>query len=62
MNNADATSASDMSALNIVSPADQTDATVTSGKCIATTVSPGDQTDAAALLPDGWNTMQRRIF
>ena len=52
MNNADATSASDMSAVNTVSPADQTDATATSDKCIATTVSSGDQTDEAALLPD----------
>ena len=42
MNNADATSASDMSTVNTVSPADQTDATDTSDKCIATTVSPGD--------------------
>ena len=40
MNNADATSASDMSAANTVSPADQTDATITSDKCIATTISP----------------------
>ena len=62
MNNADATSASDMSAVNTVSPADQTDATATSYKCIATTVSPGDQTDAAALLPDRWNTMQYENF
>ena len=62
MNNADATSASDMSAVNTVSPADQTDATVTSDKCIATTVSPGDQTDAATLLPDCWNTMQYENF
>ena len=42
MNNADATSASDMSTVNTVSPADQTDATDTSDKCIATTVLPGD--------------------
>ena len=62
MNNADATSASDMSAVDTVSPADQTDATVTSDKCIATTVSPGDQTDAAALLPDCCNTMQYENF
>ena len=62
MNNADAMFASDMSAVNTVSPADQTDATVTSDKCIATTVSPGDQTDAAALLPDCWNTMQYKNF
>ena len=34
MNNADATSASDMSTVNTVSPADQTDATTTSDKCI----------------------------
>ena len=57
MNNADATSASDMSNVNTVSPANQTDATATSDKCIATTLSPGDQTDAAASLPDCWNTM-----
>ena len=62
MNNADATSASDMSTVNIASPADQTDATATSDKCIATAVSPGDQTDAAASLPDCWNTMQYKNF
>ena len=62
MNKADATSASDMSTVNTVSPADQTDATATSDKCIATTVSPGDQTDAAASLPDCWNTMQYENF
>ena len=42
MNNANATSASDMSTVNIVSPSDQTDVTATSDKCFATTVSPGD--------------------
>ena len=62
MNNADATSASDMSTVNTVSSADQTDATATSDKCIATTVSLGDQTDAAASLPDRWNTMQYENF
>ena len=62
MNNADATSASAMSTVNIVSPVDQTDVTATSDKCIATTVSPGDQTDAAASLPDFWNTMQYENF
>ena len=62
MNNADATSAFDMSTVDTVSPADQTDATATSDKCIATTVSPGDQTDAAALLPDCWSTMQYKNF
>ena len=62
MNNADATSASDMSTVNIVSPADQTDTMATSDKCIATTVSPGDQTDAAASLPHCWNTMQYENF
>ena len=39
MNNANATSASDMSTVNTVSPADQADATATCDKCIATTVS-----------------------
>ena len=58
INNADATSASDMSTVNTVSLADQTDATATSDKCIATNVSPGDQTDATASLPDCWNTTQ----
>ena len=62
INNADATSASDMSTVNTVSPADQTDATATSDMCIATTVSLGDQTDAAALLPDCWSTMQYENF
>ena len=62
MNNADAMSASDMSTVNIVSPADQTDTMATSDKCIATTVSPGEQTDAAASLPDCWNTMQYENF
>ena len=62
MNNVDATSASNMSTVNTVSPVDQTDVTATSDKCIATTVSPGDQTDAAASLPDCWNTMQYENF
>ena len=62
MNNADATSASDMSIVNTVSPVDQTDVTATSDKCIATTVSPGDQTDAVASLPYCWNTMQYENF
>ena len=62
MNNADATSASDMSTVNTVSPVDQTDVTAISDKCIATTVSPGDQTDAAASLPDCWNIMQYENF
>ena len=62
MNNVDATSASDMSTVNTVSPADQKDATATSDKCIATTVSPGDQTNAAASLPDCWNTTQYENF
>ena len=59
MNNTDAISASDMSTVNTVSPADQTDATSTSDKCTVITVSPGDQTDAASSLPDCCNT---RIF
>ena len=62
MDNADATSASDMPTVNTVSPADQKDAKATSDKCIANTVSPGDQTDAAASLPDCWNTMQYENF
>ena len=62
MNNTDARSASDMSTVNTVSPADQTDATSTSDKCNVTIVSPGDQTDAASSLPDCWNTMQYENF
>ena len=58
MNNTDATSASDMSAVNTVSPADETDETSTSDKCTVTTVSPGDQADDASSLPGCWNTMQ----
>jgi len=58
MNNTDATSASDMSTVNTVSPADETDETSTSDKCTVTTVSPGDQKDAASSLPGCWNTMQ----
>ena len=57
MNNTDATSASDMSAVNTVSPADETDETSTSDKCTVTTVSPGDQADDASSLPGCWNTM-----
>ena len=59
MNNIDAMSASDMSTVNTLSPADQTDATSTSDKCTVTTISRGDQTDAASSLPDCCNT---RIF
>jgi len=62
MNNADATSASDMSTVNTVSRADETDATSTSVKCTVTTLSPGDQTDAASSLPDCWNAMQYENF
>jgi len=62
MNYTDATSASDMSTANTLSPADETDATSTSDKCTVTTVSPGDQTDAALSLPDCWNTMQYENF
>ena len=62
MNNTDATSASDMSTVNTVSPADQTDATSTSDKCNVTIISPRDQKDAASSLPDCWNTMQYENF
>ena len=62
LNNTNATSASGMSTINTVSPADQTDATSTSDKCIVTIVSSGDQTDAASSLPDCWNTMQYENF
>ena len=58
MNNTDAASASDMSTVNTVSPADETDETSTSDKCTVTAVSPGDQTDGASSLPSCWNTMQ----
>ena len=58
MNNTDATSASGMSTVNTVSPADETDATSTSDKCTVTTASLGDRTDGASSLPDCWNTMQ----
>jgi len=58
MNNTDATSASDMSAVNTVQPADETDEASTSDKCTVTTVSPGDQADDASSLPGCWNTMQ----
>jgi len=58
MNNTDVTSASDMSTVNTVSPADETDEMSTSDKCTVTTVSPGGQTDDASSLPGCWNTMQ----
>jgi len=61
-NNTDATSVTDRSTVNIVSPADGTDATSTSDKCTVTTLSPGDQTDAASSLPYCWNTMQYENF
>ena len=62
MNNTDATSVTDMSTVNTVSPADGTDATSTSDKCTVTTLSLGDQTDAASSLPYCWNTMQYENF
>ena len=62
MNNIDAASASGMSTVNTVSPADQVDATSTSDKFTVTIASPRNQTDAVSSLPDCWNTMQYENF